>query len=304
MDKLTAMTTFIEVAKHQSFVEASEHLNLSPPAVTRAIAWLESHLQLKLFHRTTRHVRLTESGAHYLLSAKNILESIEEAEANAQGINATPRGTLTITAPVLFGEMHITPIINEYLDRYKQASVTAIFTDRVTSLIEEELDIAIRIGHLEDSNLYATAVGHVRQVVCASPHYLVKRGIPKQPQDLKNHDIIFANTFETKNSWHFINQSQSERVKLSSRFLCNHNGAARRAAIQGCGLTKLMSYQVRQEIEQGKLQCVLTDFEPKPLPIHLIKLDGQRTSAKIQAFLELAACRLKTNPSIQSTVDR
>lgn len=298
MDKLTAMEIFIEVSKYNSFVEASEQLNISPPTVSRAIAWLESSLKIKLFHRTTRHVRLTESGADYLLNAKKILDSIDEAEASAAGINAIPKGTLTVTAPILFGEMYITPIINEYLQRYEEVTVKAIFTDRVTSLIEEELDVAVRIGHLNDSGLYATHVGNVRRVVCASPHYFEKFGRPELPADLKQHRIIFATTYETTGSWQFVNNGKTESVKLNPRFLCNHNSAARKAAIDGFGITRMMSYQIAEALENGELQSALTDYELASLPINLVRIDGHKSSAKLLKFLELAAMRIKENPFI------
>lgn len=300
MDKLDAMKVFVEVAKHQSFIGASKQLNLSAPAVTRFVASLETSLGVKLFNRTTRHVRLTESGEHFLTDSKRILEDIVEAEAAATGIYSTPKGTLTITAPVLFGEKHILPIITEYLELNQEVTVKTLFSDRVTSLVEEELDIAIRIGHLKDSNLYATHVGNVHRIVCSSPDYFKKYGKPTHPSDLNDHNIVFPTTFETSPVWHFINNGKKEVVKLNPRLHCNQTNLALQAAIQGFGITRLMSYQVGEELEKGTLQSVLTGYEEKPLPVNIIRIEGRRSSAKIRSFLDLATKRLEANPFIHA----
>jgi DNA-binding transcriptional LysR family regulator len=298
LDKLDAMKVFVEVAKHKSFIGASKCLNLSAPAVTRFVASLETSLGVKLFNRTTRHVRLTESGQNYLTDAKRILEYITEAEAAAIGIYSKPKGILTITAPVLFGEKHILPIITEYLDINQDVTMKAFFSDRITSLVEEELDIAIRIGHLKDSNLYATHVGNVRRIVCSSPSYFKKHGKPMYPSDLNKHNIIFPTTFESSPVWNFINNGEKETIRLNPRLHCNQTSFALKTAIQGFGITRLMSYQVEEELEKGTLQGILTDFEEKPLPVNLMRIEGRRGNAKIRSFLELATKRLKANPFI------
>mgnify|MGYP000583779047 CR=1 FL=1 len=301
MDKLESMKVFVEVAKHKSFSGAGKQLNLSAPAVTRYIASLEASLGVKLFNRSTRHVRLTESGENFLTDSKRILEDIIEAEAAATGIYSKPKGTLTITAPVLFGEKHILPIITEYLTLNHDVTIKTHFSDRITSLIEEELDIAIRIGHLKDSNLYATHVGNVRRIVCCSPDYLKKHGEPIYPVDLNNHNIIFPTTYETSPVWNFIKDDVKESVKLNTRLHCNQTNAALNAAIQGFGITRLMSYQVGEELEKGTLQSILTKYEEKPLPVNIMRIEGRRCNAKIRSFLELAVKRLKANPFINNT---
>jgi DNA-binding transcriptional LysR family regulator len=294
------MKVFVEVAKHKSFIEASKQLNLSAPAVTRFIANLETSLGVKLFNRTTRHVRLTESGEHFLADSKRILDDIVEAEAAATGIYSKPKGILTITAPVLFGEKYVLPIISEYLELNQEVTVKTLFSDRVTSLIEEELDIAIRIGHLKDSNLYATHVGNVHRIVCGSPNYFKKYGKPISPSDLNDHDIVFPTTFETSLIWHFINNGKKEAVKLSPRLHCNQTNSALQAAIQGVGITRLMSYQIGEELEKGTLERVLTNYEEKPLPVNIIRVEGRRSNAKIRSFLDVAISRLKSNPFIHT----
>lgn len=293
MDKLEKMQVFVEVAKHKSFVAASEYMNLSAPSVTRFIASLEEDLGVKLFNRTTRHVRLTEPGKRFLHDVKRILELMEEAEASATGIYKEPKGTLTITAPVSFGERHIMPIITEYLENNPLVSVKAVFLDRITSLVEEELDIAIRIGHLKDSNLYATSVGTVRRVICGSPNYFKKYGKPQKPSDLNQHNIIFNSAYRPAMIWTFEKNGKKESVKLNPKLVCNQVGASIKAAKEGYGITHMMSYQVSEEIERGSLELVLEDYEEAPLPIHIIHLEGRRANAKIRSFIDLTTKRLK-----------
>lgn len=296
MDKLETMQVFIEVARQMSFARAGEQLGLSAPAVSRSIAALETHLGAKLFTRTTRHVRLTETGSRFLQDARQIVEAVEEAEAAATGVYSTPRGTLTITAPVLFGQKHITPIITEYLTKHPEVVIRAMFYDRVTSLIEEELDIAIRIGHLKDSNMYATKVGEVRRVVCGSPAYFAKHGKPSAPSELADHSIIFSANIDASSSWRFLNNGKKETIRLMPQLHCNQNTIALNAAVSGFGITRLMSYQIGEELENGSLETALTGFEEIPLPVNVIHLEGRRANAKVRSFIDLANERLRENP--------
>jgi len=298
MDKLDAMKVFVEVAKQKSFVGASTQLNLSAPAVTRYIAFLENSLGIKLFNRTTRHVSLTESGVQYLNDSKRIIEEINEAEAAVSGIYTEPKGLLTVTAPALFGEQYVLPIVIEFLEQNQDVQVKTLFSDRVTSLVEEDLDVAIRIGHLKDSNLYASQVGVVRRVVCGSPEYFRLHGKPILPTELNHYNIIFPTTFESSPVWHFANNGKKEFVKLSPRLCCNQNSDALKAAVQGFGITRLMPYQVGEELAKGRLQSVLTDYEEAPLPVNIIRVEGRRVNAKIRAFLDLAMLHLKQNQFI------
>ena len=295
MDLIESMKVFIEVAKHNSFVLASEHLNMSAPATSRAIAALEHRLGVKLFHRTTRQVRLTQSGDQYLIDARRIIEDLQEAEMKAAGLNTKPSGTLSITAPVLFGQLHIMPIVLEYLEQYPDVSVKALYLDIVSSLLEDELEVAIRIGHLKDSNLYANEVGKVRRIVCASPKYLEKHGTPSSPSELPNHEIIYTTNFEKTSVWQFRHHDKIEKVTLHPRLRCNQNGSALVAAIQGHGITRLMSYQIANEIDQGKLIPILEAYEEPPLPVNVIHLEGRRANAKVKSFISLATERLAQN---------
>ncbi|WP_233710333.1 LysR family transcriptional regulator [Pseudomaricurvus albidus] len=298
MDKFEAMRVFVEVAECRSFVAASRRLDLSAPAVTRSIAHLEQTLGVRLFNRTTRQVRLTDSGARFFEDARRILEDVEQAEATVSGSYTEPKGTLTVTAPVLFGQKHIAPIVTEYLQQNPSVTVKAIFYDRVSNLLEEGLDIAIRIGHLKDSNFYASPVGYVQRVVCASPDYLKARGMPTTPSDLLTHEIIHASSAEPSTTWRFGSSSGKESVKVSPRLHCNHNGTAIAAAKQGLGITRLMSYQVGEEFDQGSLTRILTNYETDPLPVNILHLEGRQANAKVRSFIDLAVSRLRANPYI------
>lgn len=300
MDKLQTMQVFMEVAKHQSFTAASKALGLSAPATTRAVAALENRLGVKLFNRTTRLVRLTEPGARYLQDAKRIMEDIQEAEAAAAGIYSRPAGTLALTAPVLFGEKFIVPVVTQYLADNPDVSVKLFLLDRVASLLEEELDVAIRIGHLKDSNLYATRVGYVRMIVCGSTDYFQQHGTPETPADLVDHRVIFPTPFEHVSAWQFQVNGKKELIKLNPRLRCNHNGAALKAALLGHGITRLMSYQAGEELDKGTLKSVLTQYEEEPLPVNIIHMEGRRVNAKTRSFIDLAVQTLKQNPFIIS----
>ncbi|MFC6671894.1 LysR family transcriptional regulator [Marinobacterium aestuariivivens] len=298
MDKLEAMRVFIEVAECKSFVGASRKLDLSPPAVTRSIAQLEHALGVRLFNRTTRHVRLTDSGARFFEDAKRILEDVEQAVATASGSYAEPKGVLSVTAPVLFGQIHIAPILTEYLQQNPSVVVRAVFYDRISNIIDEGLDVAIRIGHLKDSSIYAIPVGSVQRLVCASPIYLEKHGMPKYPSDLTDHEIIQASTVEPSTTWQFESSIGKESIKVSPRLQCSQNGAAIAAAKQGFGITRLMSYQIGEELKNGSLIRILRDYETKPLPVSIIHLEGRQANAKIRSFIDLAITRLRANPYI------
>ncbi|GEA12046.1 LysR family transcriptional regulator [Alteromonas sp. KUL49] len=297
MDKLHTMQIFIEVAKHQSFSAAAEALNLSAPAVTRAIANLEHGLGVKLLHRTTRHVRLTDAGQGYLGDAKRILESIEEAEAAATGSYAKPKGTLTITAPVLFGQMHVMPIVTEYLERHTGVQVRAVFLDRVTNLMEEQFDVAIRIDHLKDTSLYATQVGRVGRIAVGAPSYFEQYGYPQHPSELSDHRII-ATSSDQVSTWSFNDKGKKLAVKVSPRLACNQSAASINAAISGYGIARTMSYQVGEAINDGRLVRVLEDYENVPFPVSVVRLEGRQSSAKVRHFVDLAIERLRENSFI------
>jgi DNA-binding transcriptional LysR family regulator len=292
------MQAFVAVAEDQGFASAARRLKISPPAVTRAIAALENRLGVKLLNRTTRIVRATEAGLRYLEDARRILGEIDAADEAAAGINAEPRGHLSITAPVLFGRMHVIPGIIEYLDRYPGTEISAVFLDRVVNLLEEGLDVGIRIGELPDSTMRALPVGSVSIVVVASPRYLENYGLPKSPDDLHNHAIISSSAGSKFIDWHFDSAKGARTLRIKSRLTVTTNDAAIAATQEGFGITRLPSYQVAPQLSNGELQCILVDFEPPARPVHIVHREGRDPSARIRAFIDLMAARLRSDKSL------
>lgn len=292
MDRWHVMRIFVKVAETASFAEAARQLHMSPPAVTRAIATLEETIGARLFVRTTRSVKLTEGGARYFEDCRRILSDIVEAEAAAGGSYATPSGTLAVTASLLFGQMHVLPIIMEYLDLYPTMSVRTLFIDRPVNIIEEGIDVAVRIGHLPDSGFAAIRVGTVRRVVCGAPAYFEKHGIPRMPADLRDHRIATSTSAWASPDWRF---GQDQRVTVRPTLMCNTNEAAISAALDGWGLTRVLHYQIGPALIAGRLQVVLSEFEEEPLPIHVLHPEGRHAPAKVRAFVDMAVDRLRAN---------
>lgn len=290
MDRLDLMTVFVAVAEEQSFAGGARRLNMSPPAVTRAIASLEERLKIRLLTRTTRHVRVTEAGQRYLADARRIISEMDAADEAVMGINGTPKGHLAITAPVLFGRLYVMPTIVSYLERYPDMQVSAVFLDRVVNMLEEGLDVGIRIGELPDSSMNAIKVGYVRRVTCASPVYLAKHGIPQHPSDLSQHYLVAANSAGNQGEWRF---GQGISVKVKPRLTETNNDSAIVAVLRHLGITRLLSYQVAPYLASGELQTVLEDFEPERLPIHVLHREGRYASAKVRTFVDLIVEELR-----------
>lgn len=299
MDRFRLMTVFVAVAEAESFAAAARRLRMSPPAVTRAVAELEKRLGVRLLTRSTRRVRTTDAGARYLQDARRILLELDEADEAAAGINATPRGHLAVTAPVLFGKIFVMPVITAYHAAFKETTVSALFVDRVVNLVDEGLDVGIRIGLLPDSSLRAIRVGQVRRVVCAAPAYLQAHGRPQVPADLAQHALVAATSVTAGAEWTFAKGRDKAGVRLSPRILVNTNDGALEAAKGGFGLTRLLSYQVAGELAAGTLQAVLTDFEDASLPVHVIHRESHQGSAKVRSFVDLAVQRLKADAALQ-----
>lgn len=295
MDRFHLMSVFVAVAEEESFAGGARRLGMSPPAVTRAIAMLEEHLGIKVLTRTTRFVRATDAGLRYLESARRIIAEAEEADEAAAGVHAAPRGHLAVTAPVLFGSIYVMPGIVDYLKRYPDVSVSAMFLDRVVNLMEEGLDVGVRIGELPDSTMRAIQVGHVRRVVCAAPEYLKQYGMLREPQDLVTHRVICAIPVSPANEWRFGTGKMLESVKIHPRLTVTNNDAAIQAALQGLGVTRLMSYQIAAHLAAGRLTRVLADYEPPPLPIHVLHREGRQASAKVRSFVDLLVERLRAD---------
>lgn len=298
MDRLHLMAVFVAVAEEKGFAAAARRLRMSPPAVTRAIAALEERLAVKLLNRTTRHVRVTEPGQRYLEDARRILTEADAADEAAAGINAEPRGHLTVTAPVLFGRMFVMPGIVEYLDRYPATEVTALFLDRIVSLLEEGLDVGVRIGELPDSSMRALRVGSVRHVLCASPEHLRNRGIPQHPEDLRKHPIISSSAGNFTVDWRFGSKIASQRLSIKPRLAVTTNDAAIAAAVSSFGITRLLSYQIAPQLAAGELQIILSEYEPTPLPVHIVHREGRYASVKVRTFVDLLAERLRTDSAL------
>jgi DNA-binding transcriptional LysR family regulator len=287
------MEAFIAVAEEEGFAPAAKRLGMSPPAVTRAIVALEEHLGARLFRRTTRVVRLTEAGARFLADCRRILAELAEAEASAAGAHTEPRGQIAVTAPAMFGRLFVAPIAIDFLARHPQAAVRSLFLDRVADLIEEGLDVAVRIAHLPDSSLTAIRVGTMRHVVCAAPSYLAEKGVPTEPSDLMRVEAIDFSYSTPQRQWAFPFGGRSRIVRPPARLFVNSAEVAVAAAVAGRGIARLLSYQVEQEVRAGRLQIVLADYEPEPIPVHVVHVEGRRASAGVRAFVDLAVERLR-----------
>lgn len=296
MDRWQVMRIFVKVAETASFAEAARHLQMSAPAVTRAVASLEETIGARLFVRTTRSVKLTDAGSGYFEDCRRILADIAEAEAAAAGTYATPTGTLTVTAAAMFGNMYVLPILTEYLDTYPTMLGRALFVDRLVNIVEEGADVAVRIGHLPDSGFTAIRVGSVRRVICGSPAYFEKHGVPRTPADLKDHRIAASTGAWSSPEWRFAND---QRVTVQSSLQCNTNDAIISAAVSGWGLTRVVHYQIGPALLDGRLQIVLADYEEPPLPIHVLYPEGRHSPAKVRAFVDLAVARLRGNPLLK-----
>jgi DNA-binding transcriptional LysR family regulator len=299
MDRFQALETFIAVAETGAFNGAAQRLGQSPPAVTRIIAQLETRLGVTLFLRTTRQVRLSESGERFLNDARRVLSELRDAEASVTGSHGRPRGLLRITAPVLFGRYYITPILAEMLDLYPEMRVQALLLDRVVNLAEEGLDIAIRIGAPEDSSLSAIRVGAVRPVVFAAPDYLARHGTPAVPSDLTSHSILQAGNIENAANWLFQKEGDRLTVRVTPRMTVNDNQAVLDLVRAGRGIGRLLSYQVALALDSGAVVPVLEAFAAPSLPIHILHGEGHRTSAKLRVAADLLRDRLRANPTLR-----
>jgi len=295
MDRLDAMRAFIAVAEASGFAAAARRLALSPPAVTRGIAMLEARVGARLLHRTTRVVRLTEAGDRYLRDCKRILAEIDDAEAIVAGIQTELRGDLAVTASAAFGRMHVAPLVLEFLKLHPQLSARTFYADRIVDLTEEGFDVAVRIAHLQDSSLTAIAVGSVRRVVCASPAYIAAHGKPRGPEDLAQLETIGLSQGLVDEPWLFgADKGKRHSVSVSPRLNVNSAEVAIAAALDGWGFTRVLSYMVAPEVRAGSLKVVLTSFEPPRIPISLVYREGRKAAAKVRAFVEFAAERLRS----------
>ncbi|QFU21992.1 LysR family transcriptional regulator [Shewanella eurypsychrophilus] len=298
MDRFHLLKVFIAVAEEQGFAAAARRLNMSPPAVTRAIAGLEQQLNVKLLNRTTRFVRATDVGLRYLDDARRILADLSAADEAVTGINAEPQGHLTVTAPVMFGSLFVMPTIVRYLQIHPKMEVSAIFLDRVVNMLEEGIDVGVRIGQLPDSSMRARRVGSVRLVLCASPQYIQIHGLPQHPDDLHQHTIIASKAGNNGLDWRFPDGKMIKSVKVKPRLTVTTNDAAISSAIEGLGITRLLSYQIAGQLASGELKILLEDYEPEPRPVHIIHREGPNGSAKVRSLVDLLAEQLTNDPAL------
>ncbi|PKQ04110.1 MAG: LysR family transcriptional regulator [Alphaproteobacteria bacterium HGW-Alphaproteobacteria-11] len=294
MDRLHEIEVFVAVADAGSFTKAGTRLRLSPPAVTRAISALEDRLCARVFNRTTRSLTITEVGQRFLENARRILTDLDTAEKEAVGETAMPHGHLAITASVTFGRAALAPVVCSFLGQHPRVSASVLLLDRVVNLVEEGIDIAIRIGHLPDSNLIAKRIGEVRQILVASPNYLARRGTPVSPSDLRLHSVIAFTGLMPNREWHFLNGQKPGSVTLRPALEVNDALASIQAAEMGHGITTTLSYMVSDRIRGGKLTTVLDTFTLPPQPVHLVYPHARLVAPKIRAFIDFAAPRLKT----------
>jgi DNA-binding transcriptional LysR family regulator len=296
MDRIDAMRVFIAALDEGSLAGASRRLKRSPTAVSRALAFLEAHVGVELVHRTTRSLKLSEAGERYAAACRRVLTDLEEADMLAGGEHAAPRGMLTISAPPVFGEDVLRAIVDDFLEHYPAVSIRLLLLDRAVNLIEEGVDVALRVADLPDSALVATRVGgEVRRVVVASPRYLADHPRISEPADLTKHEIVAFTNFGLE-SWVFTpakGSSIPRTVHFTPRLTVNTVRAAVASAIAGRGLTRLYSYHVAHAVQDGRLKIVLADAEHPPLPVHLLTPQGRLSVPKVRAFADFAAPRLR-----------
>ena len=300
MDRFLAMRVFVSVAEERGFAAAARRLAMSPPAVTRFVSALEQSLGAQLLQRTTRNVRLTDAGTRYLADCKRLLGELEDAELALSGAQGELRGPLALTASVMFGRMFVAPILLGFLDQHPKVQARALFADRVVDLIEERIDVAVRIARLPDSSFTALRVGTVREVVVASPAYVKQHGAPKSPRELSDLTVISFATNLSAPAWSFGKGKRAITIRPSSRLIVNSSEVALQAVLAGAGITRMISYMAAADIKAGRLKVLLSEFEPEPLPIHVIHREGKNAAARVRAFVDFAVDQLRAHPLLKA----
>lgn len=293
MDRLEAMAVFLAAVETGSLSAAGRRLGMPLATVSRKLSDLEAHMRTRLLNRSTRKLTLTDAGQGYLTACKRILDDVDEAERVAAGEYIAPKGDLVVTAPILFGRLHVLPIIVGFMKAYPDVDTRLLLGDRVVNLHDDHVDLAIRIGPLPDSNLIATRIGSIRQEVCGSPAYFAERGIPKHPEDLVSHDCVTFDGLVFPDVWKFQVGKSEASVPVRSRLIVNTADAAIAAAICGAGITRALSYQIVDAQQAGTLQVVLQDYEPAAWPVNLVYASQGRLPIKLRAFIDFATPRLR-----------
>ncbi len=293
MDKFGAMETFVRIVEKGSLTAAANALGTSLPTVVRILASLERHLGAMLLHRTTRRIRLTEEGAQYLERCRVILSAVHEAEETLISRQAELRGNLTVAASVLFGRNYVAPVVNDFVRRHPKVTVDLRFGDHVLNLVEEHVDLAVRIAHLKDSSLVAIPVGQVRRVVCATEQYLRLNGIPEVPDDLRGHRCVRHTGLTPRSEWQFRVGRRNVSIPIVSRVSCNEIDSSLSACVDGLGLGMFLSYQVAPFRRKGRLRYVLEQFEPEPIPVHVVYAHSNLPSNRMHVFVDQCVDRLR-----------
>ncbi|WP_024520752.1 LysR family transcriptional regulator [Bradyrhizobium sp. Tv2a-2] len=293
MDRFEAIRTLLAAVDGGSLTAASRQLGMPLPTVSRNVSELEARLGTQLVIRTSRKLLLTDAGNAFVVAGRRVLEQLDEAERAAAGEYRTPRGDLLVTAPIMFGKLHVTPVVLSFLAAYPEVNVRVAFFDHVIDLVENHVDVAIRIGHLPDSALVASRIGEIHWVVCASAAYLSTHGTPVAPDDLAEHDCIAFEGLQMVRTWPFGRGTDAKAVAIRPRFAANTADAVIEAAIAGVGIARLTSYQAAGAIREGRLVSLLRRHSPEPIPVHLVHTGPALVPLKIRAFLDFAGPRLK-----------
>ncbi|SHO66969.1 transcriptional regulator, LysR family [Pseudoxanthobacter soli DSM 19599] len=293
MDRFDAMTVLVAVVEAGSLSAGARRLGTPLATISRKVGELERHLGARLLLRTSRGLALTEEGRAFVAASRRILEDLEAAEREAAGDFGALRGGFHVTAPVEFGQRHLLPVVLGFLEEQPEINLRLTLADRQVSLSDEHVDVALRIGHLADSALIATRVGTVRRVICASPGYLARRGVPERPEDLVRHDGISFQGFAVAPEWRYRRDSVAFAVEPRPKLAVNTTGAAVQAALADVGIIRLLSYQVADELRTGRLRELLADFAPEPLPVNLIYAPSEPLPPKVRCFMDWSVPRLR-----------
>ncbi|HYA72750.1 MAG TPA: LysR family transcriptional regulator [Roseiarcus sp.] len=297
MDRLAAIEAFVRVAEARSFSEAARRLHASKSAVSRNVGALESELGVRLFHRTTRSLTLTEAGRGYFDRATRILADLEEANLAVSHLQAAPRGRLRVSAPMSFGFLHLAPALPDFLARYPEVAVDLAMNDRFVDLIEEGFDVAVRIGAMDDSSLIARKLAPIRRVVCASPAYFEARGLPLSPDDLKRHECLFNSNIASSQEWQFTaRDGKPWPVEVKGRLSANNGDALRVAALKGLGLVNLPTFIVGRDLQAGALTTALDEFISQDMAMSAVYPHSRHLSPKVRAFVDFVADRFGPRP--------
>ena len=293
MDRFKSMSIVLQAVEAGSLSGAARRLGVPLATVSRKVSELEAHLKTRLFNRSTRQLTLTDAGRSYVVACRRILEDVGEAERVASGEYSAPKGELVITTPIVFGRLHVLPIAMDFLKAYPDIKIRIVQTDRVVDLLEDHIDLAVRIGDLPDSSLVATSVGSIRRAVCGSPAYFAERGAPQNPEALGAHECVTFEGLTSLDSWIFTIGRSNVSISVHSRLVVNTAEAAIDAAIAGVGITRVLSYQIADAVRSGALAVTLQEFEPTPWPVNLVYAGQRLLPLKLRAFLDFAAPRLK-----------